>query len=61
MVTRVVNEVNGSGSGHEVTSGSKNKDRRADDDTNEIVLKVKPERINVIVIHLRSLDYNDRH
>ena len=60
-VTGVVDEVNGSRASHDVDGGSENEKSRANDDTDEIVLEVKPKLMNVIWVFLGCLDDDQRH
>lgn len=61
LVTGVVDQVNGSRAGHNVDGGSKNKESRANDDADEVVLEVEPQLVNFLRVHLRSLDDDDGH
>lgn len=60
-VTGVVDEINGSRASHDVDGRSENEKSRANDDTDEIVLEMKPKLMNVIWIFLGSLDDDERH
>lgn len=42
LVAGEINQVNGSGSGHNVNGGSEDENCRENDDAEEIVLEVKP-------------------
>ena len=56
FVTRVIHEVNGFGSGHDVNGQTENQESRANDDANKVVLEVKPKLPNVVEFHLRGFD-----
>lgn len=60
-IAGIVHEVNGSRAGHDVNGGSESNNSRADYDTNQIVLEVEPELVNVLWVHLRGFDDNDPH
>lgn len=52
FVTREIDEVNGSGSGHDVNGGSENENSGTCDDANEIVFEVEPELVDFVWVHL---------
>lgn len=60
-VTGVVDEVDGSRTSHDVDSGSENEKSGANDDTDEIVLEVKPKLMNVIRVFLGGLHDDEGH
>lgn len=55
-IASVIDQINGSGSGHDVNGQTEDEDGGADDDADEIVLEVKPELLNVVKVHLGGFD-----
>lgn len=47
-VTGVIDQINGSGPGHDVHGQTKDQDSGADDNADQIVLEVKPELPNIV-------------
>lgn len=56
-----VDEVNGSGSGHDVYGGSEYEEGAADDDADEVVLEVEPEMVEILRVHLCCLNNDYGH
>lgn len=60
-VAGIINQVNGPGSGHDVDGGSKYQESRANDYTDEVVVEMEPQQVNVFRVHLGGLDNDDGH
>lgn len=63
-ITCIVNQINGSGPGHYVDGKTEYEKNGADDDADEIVVKVEVQLVEIVEIHLGSLDggyYNQRN